>query len=177
MNSAINSGMTISTPTFGEVELLDFTTLDNAMKDSVLEMRNYPKVREQMHNQAVIDKNAHLNFIASLKGNDDKKYFVVKSKQQLLGVIYFTDINYNDKSAVFGIYANLFEKRDKMGSILMETALTYFKDILSFRTLNLEVYEYNQRAVGLYVKFGFLVDKRFYQNGHKVLNMKWIRRT
>ncbi len=165
--------MKIQTPTFGEVELLDFTTLDDTMKDRVLEMRNHPKVREQMHSQDIIDKDDHLKFIASLKGNDYKKYFVVKYKQQLLGVIYFTDIDPKDKSAVFGIYANLFEKRDKIGSMLMETALTYFKDILAFKTLNLEVYESNQRAVGLYVKFGFVVDDYFYHNEHKVLTMKW----
>lgn len=168
--------MKITTATFGDVELLDFTTLDEAMKGRVLEMRNHPQVREQMHSQDIIDKNDHLKFIASLKHNNRKKYFVIEYKQQLLGVIYFTDIDEKNKSAVFGIYANLFEKTDKVGSILMETALTYFKDILSFEALNLEVYESNQRAAALYLKFGFVVDDHFYQEGHKVLNMKWIKR-
>ena len=168
--------MKIITATFGEIELLDFTTLDDVMKGRVLEMRNHPQVREQMHSQAIIAKNDHLKFITSLKDNHSKKYFVVEYKQQLLGVIYFTDIDHKDKSAVFGIYANLLEKRDKMGSILMQAALAYFSDILSYKILNLEVYESNQRAVALYVKFGFVVDDYFYQEGHKVLNMKWIKR-
>nr|WP_317199865.1 UDP-4-amino-4,6-dideoxy-N-acetyl-beta-L-altrosamine N-acetyltransferase [uncultured Psychrobacter sp.] len=167
--------MKITTTTFGDIELLDFTTLDDAMKGSILEIRNHSKVREQMHSQDIIDKNDHLKFIASLKGNNYKKYFVAKYEQRLLGVIYFTDIDEKDRSAVFGIYANLLEKRDKIGSILMETALIYFKDILSFKTLNLEVYESNQRAAGLYLKFGFVVDDHFYQDSHKVLNMKWVK--
>lgn len=169
--------MKVDTSTFGEVDLLDFTTVSYDIKLCVLKMRNHSRVKEQMHSQSLIDEADHLKFIDSLKDNHTKKYFAVRYKEQLIGVIYFTDINLEEKSAIFGIYANLYKKVDKMGSILMESALVYFNDVLSFRALNLEVYESNERAIGLYSKFGFSRSGHFYQEGRNVLVMKYLKRS
>ncbi|MEZ7500936.1 UDP-4-amino-4,6-dideoxy-N-acetyl-beta-L-altrosamine N-acetyltransferase [Psychrobacter sp. Arc29] len=168
--------MKVDTSILGEVDLLDLTDVSYDIKMCVLKMRNHPRVREQMHSQGIIDKTDHLNFIDSLKNSDSKRYFVAQYKQQLVGVVYFTDINLEEKSATFGIYANLYEKVEKIGSLLMESALTYFHNVLSFRVLNLEVYNSNERAVNLYLKFGFSKSNHFYQNGHDVLIMKYLKR-
>jgi len=167
--------MKVNTPSFGEVELLDFTTLSYEIKIDILEMRNHPKVREQMHGQNIIDECQHLNFIKSLKYNDEKKYFLVKYKGKFAGVIYFTDINQVMHSAVFGLYANLHKKIDKTGSILMESALAFFNNSISLETLSLEVYESNKIAENLYLKFGFSTDGFFYQDSDKVLSMELVK--
>lgn len=168
--------MQVDTSTLGRVDLLNLTDVSYDIKICVLQMRNHPRVREQMHSQGIIDEADHLDFIDSLKNNHDKKYFVVQYKGQLVGVIYFTDIDLEEKSATFGIYANLYEKVEKIGSVLMESVLAYFNDVLSFKVLNLEVYESNKKAVNLYLKFGFLKNSHFCQNGHNVLVMKYLKR-
>lgn len=147
------------------------------MRIGILEMRNHHKVRKQMHSQDIINKKDHLEFIDSLKSNNSKKYFAVKYKQQVLGVLNFTSINVKYKSAMFGVYSNLLKKIDKAGSILMEAALTYFKNILFFEKLLLEVYESNHKAVRLYSKFNFVVVDRLYHDNNRVLIMNWIKRT
>lgn len=167
--------MKVDTPTFGKVDLLDFTNVSYDTKMCVLKMRNHAQVREQMHSQGLIDETDHLKFIDSLKDTHSKRYFVAQYHGQLVGVINFTDINLEEKSATFGIHANLYEKVEKMGSVLMESALAYFHNVLSFRVLNLEVYESNERAVNLYLKFGFSKSGHFYQNGHSVLVMKYLK--
>lgn len=163
--------MLINTPSFGEITLTDFTDLSYENKLQILTMRNHPKVRAQMYNQNSIDEEDHINFIESLKDNTEKQYFLVEHKQSIVGVIYFTDIDQNDLSAVFGVYANLINKTDKAGSILMESALGFFKNCLNLNKIILEVYESNEIAMNLYIKFGFTVDNYFYKDGNKVISM------
>ena len=164
--------MLVDTPSFGEVELLNLTSLSYVTKMQVLEMRNHPKVRAQMHSQDIIDEQGHLKFIESLQDNAEKQYFVVKYQQSIVGVIYFTNIDKTKQSAVFGVYANLCKKVAKAGSILMESALAIFDSYIDFKKISLEVYESNTIAMNLYIKFGFSLVGSFDQSNEKVLTMQ-----
>lgn len=164
--------MIVDTQSFGKVKLLNFTTLSYESEMQILEMRNHPKVRAQMHSQDIIDEHSHLKFIESLQNNAEKQYFMVEYRQNIVGVIYFTDIDQTKQSAVFGVYANLYEKVDKAGSILMESALAFFDSCMELKVISLEVYESNTIAVNLYIKFGFSVVDSFDQNGEKVMTMQ-----
>ena len=167
--------MIVETPSFGEVELLTLTSLSYEEKLKVLEMRNHLKVRSQMHGQEIIDEQGHLNFIESLQDSAEKQYFMVKYQKSIVGVIYFTDIDHNTQNAVFGVYANFYRKIDRAGSILMESALTFFKKSTELKKISLEVFEYNEIATNLYKKFGFITEKHLYQDGDKVLVMNLYR--
>lgn len=163
--------MIVNTPSFGEIFLTNFTNLSYEDKIRVLEMRNHPKVRAQMYNQDIIDQSNHITFIDSLKDNSNKQYFTVEYQQSVVGVIYFTDIDQTDLSAVFGVYANLYEKVSRAGSILMESALTYFKDKTDLQKVSLEVYKSNEIAMNLYIKFDFVADNQFSKDGDEVISM------
>lgn len=167
--------MLVDTSSFGEVELLNLASLSHVTKIQVLEMRNHPKVRAQMHSQDIIDEQDHLKFIESLQDNAEKQYFMVKYQQSIVGVIYFTDIDKTKQSAIFGVYANLYKKVDKAGSILMESALAFFDSYIDLKKISLEVYESNIIAMNLYIKFGFSLGGSFNQSGEKVLTMQLIK--
>ncbi|AAZ18517.1 conserved hypothetical protein [Psychrobacter arcticus 273-4] len=164
--------MIVDTPSFGEVELLNLTSLSYESKMKILEMRNHPKVRAQMHSQDIINEEGHLNFIELLKDNAEKQYLMVNYQKSIVGVIYFTDIDDGKHSAVFGVYANLYKKLDSAGSVLMESALAYFDRSINLKKISLEVYESNNIAVNLYIKFGFSLVSSFDQGGEKVLTMQ-----
>ncbi|WP_201590303.1 UDP-4-amino-4,6-dideoxy-N-acetyl-beta-L-altrosamine N-acetyltransferase [Psychrobacter pulmonis] len=164
--------MIVDTPSFGEVELLTLTSLSYEEKLKVLEMRNHLKVRSQMHGQDIIDEQGHLKFIESLQESAEKQYFMVKHQKSIVGVIYFTDIDHNTQNAVFGVYANLYKKVDRAGSILMESALAFFKKSTKLKTINLEVFESNTIAKNLYIKFGFSLDKSFDKGSEKLITMQ-----
>lgn len=165
--------MNIATESFGQVTLHDFINLSDSMMMRVLDMRNHPQVREQMHNPELISKENHLNFINSLK-NSDKKYFVIERQNKLVGTISFTAFDTENCSAELGIYANLEEKTEKAGSILMEAAFSFADKILSLEKIVLEVYEVNQRAFRLYEKFGFTVTDRCEREGRAMVTMEYL---
>lgn len=164
--------MIVDTPSFGKVELLDLNSLPYETKIQVLEMRNHPNVRAQMHSQDIINEHGHLKFIESLQDNFEKQYLLVKHQHNIVGVIYFTEVDQNECSAVFGIYANLYKKVDRAGSILMESALAYFDSCTDLEKISLEVYESNKIATNLYVKFGFSLISSSEQDGEKLLTMQ-----
>lgn len=164
--------MIVDTQSFGKVELINFTTLSYESKMQILEMRNHPKVRAQMHSKNIIDEYSHLRFIESLQDNAEKQYYMVKCQQSVVGVIDFTEIDEIKQNAVFGVYANLYEKVDRAGSILMESALAFFYDNVNLKNVSLEVYESNKIAMNLYIKFGFSSVGSFEQSGDKVVTMQ-----
>lgn len=164
--------MIVDTPSYGEIELLTLTSLSYEEKLEVLEMRNHLKVRSQMHNQGTIDEQGHLNFIESLQDSAEKQYFMVKYQKNIVGVIYFTDIDHNKQNAVFGVYANFHKKIDRAGSILMESALTFFKRSTELKKISLEVFESNIIATNLYIKFGFSLDRSYEKGSEKLITMQ-----
>lgn len=153
-------------------ELLDFVLLSDDLIIEVLEMRNHPEVRVQMHSYNVISKNDHFLFIRSLKESDKNKYFLVKNRESFLGVIYFNNISFSDKKVTIGMYANLNNKVDGVGSLLMESILSVFYQSERLLELNLEVYESNYIAVGLYLKFGFVTYGSCFKENKKLLLMR-----
>lgn len=164
--------MEINTPSFGTVELNDFIELSKGTLRSILHMRNHSDVRMQMHNNSPISEDEHFNFVDSLKTDKSKKYFAVSSSNKIVGVIYFTDINLSESTTTFGIYANLIDKIPRSGSILMEAAITYFNNYIPCNALTLEVYESNERAVNLYLKYGFIEKRIFKKDSKSVVFME-----
>jgi UDP-4-amino-4,6-dideoxy-N-acetyl-beta-L-altrosamine N-acetyltransferase len=123
----------------------------NLSKDDqllVLKWRNDDKIRKWMYNKDIIEEIDHIDFINNLKYNKDKKYFLVILKDKKIGVIYFTDIDYE-----FGIYSNPNFKGN--GKVLMKTILYYTFEVLKLKKLKAEVFSINERALSLYLKFGF----------------------
>ncbi len=133
--------------------LIDFTKLTENEKRVVLSWRNHPEVRKWMFNKNEIPLYEHLDFIESLKKRADRLYYLVKKRKESIGVVDFTDIDYEKKRAHIGLYTDPSLKGT--GKILMETIIRHAFEKMRLKTLIAEVLEENKRAVALYRKFGF----------------------
>ncbi|WP_181450920.1 UDP-4-amino-4,6-dideoxy-N-acetyl-beta-L-altrosamine N-acetyltransferase [Helicobacter valdiviensis] len=120
----------------------------------VFAWRNHAKVSRFMKTNN-FSWEIHNNFIESLKNSKDREYFLVYSGDVAIGVVYFVDINLD--SCEFGIYQN--PNLKGQGNILMEALLDYAFGILKIKELKAHVKCENTKAMNLYSKFGFIIEK------------------
>jgi len=139
---------------FGEIALYNYVNLNENDKALVLSMRNHPEIKKWMHSQDSIPDVAHCEFIERLESQADRRYFLVKQKNNIIGSINFSEINlYN--SVEFGIYTNPFLQLKGAGRMLESAASQYAFIELGVKKIKLEVYSDNERAVYFYNKCGF----------------------
>ena len=81
-------------------------------------------------------------------------YWLVKNKDEYLGVINLTLVDSNNKNAYLGIYSNPHLKG--VGSSLMECLKKVAFDVAHLHTLKLEVIEDNEKALNFFKKAGFV---------------------
>ncbi|WP_170019840.1 UDP-4-amino-4,6-dideoxy-N-acetyl-beta-L-altrosamine N-acetyltransferase [Campylobacter sp. RM16190] len=137
------------------IRLINFTELTKEQKMMVFDWRNDERVAKFMRSKN-INLNEHLKFIKNLKTAHDKIYFLVKENDEFIGVIDF--INISDEECEFGLYAN--PNLKNQGVKLMQIIINYaFSELKVFR-LNSCAYNFNEKAIALYEKFGFeIYDK------------------
>ena len=85
------------------LKLINFTDLTDEQILMILRWRNDEQVAKYMKNKSVSEQE-HRKFIANLKNDETKRYFLVKEDSDYIGVIDFVDIAAD--SCEFGIYAN-----------------------------------------------------------------------
>ena len=141
--------------------LINFLNATKKELEMVRRWRNHPEVKKWMYNQHEITPDEHINFINSLKYSRNKAYWIVKHYTAYIGILSFTNINVIDEYAYLGIYSNPYERIKGAGKTLMSLAIKIAFRFFKLRTLKLEVFESNTRAINLYSKFGFKKEKRF----------------
>lgn len=143
---------------FGEIELCNYVNLSENDKILALSMRNHPEIKKWMHNQDTISSATHFEFIKSLEIKIDRRHFLVKQKNKIIGSINFSEIDLHS-SVEFGIYVNPFLQLTGIGVLIEAVLCHYAFTELNVNKLKLEVYSDNERAIHFYKKCGFeLVD-------------------
>jgi UDP-2,4-diacetamido-2,4,6-trideoxy-beta-L-altropyranose hydrolase/UDP-4-amino-4,6-dideoxy-N-acetyl-beta-L-altrosamine N-acetyltransferase len=160
---------------FGEVDLCNYVNLDENDKALVLNMRNHSQVKKWMYSQDSISKAEHFNFIKSLENDVDRRYFLVKQKEIIIGAVNFANIRSN-KPAIFGFYANPFEQMLGVGRMLELTSLHFIFREINLSKLTLEVFSDNKQVVNLHKKFGFEIVSEKNKNEKKVFCMELSQR-
>lgn len=135
--------------------MIDFTDMTLDEKKMILNWRNDNTIKQWMYDTTDISLESHLNYINSLESSKTKQYMAVKKENQYIGVVYFTNIDFKNKSTYFGLYANPFEKIAGVGRILEEICIKYAFDMLKLSKLKLEVFSDNKKALNLYKKYKF----------------------
>ena len=145
---------------FGEVILCNYINLNENDKILALSMRNHPEIKKWMHNQDSIPNATHCEFVKSLENKIDRRYYLVKQNNIIIGSINFSEINlYN--SVEFGIYTNPFLQLKGAGRLLESAASQYAFIELGVKKIKLEVFSDNERAIHFYNKCGFeLIDTK-----------------
>ena len=147
------------------LELINFTDLTDEQILMILRWRNDERIAKFMKNKSVSEQE-HRNFIANLKNDETKRYFLVKEDSDYIGVIDFVDIAAD--SCEFGIYAN----PELKGKILMQTIVEYAAKTLRVDELKSCAYNENEKAIALYRKFGFEIYGRDEQMSYMSLSLR-----
>lgn len=153
-----------------EIVLINFIDMTLDEKQMVLNWRNNKTIKQWMYNNENISLENHLSFIKSLEKATNKLYFLVKQNNNYIGVIDFTNIDINQKSAEIGLYGNVNLKG--IGNTLMSSICEYGFNHLNFNTLIAEVFIDNKRAIHLYEKFNFQKVNEKMVNNKKVICME-----
>ena len=159
---------------FGEVELCNYTNLNKVDKMLALSMRNHPEIKKWMHSQDSIPDVAHCEFIERLESQADRRYFLVKQKNNIIGSINFSEINF-ENSVDFGIYTNPFLQIKGAGRLLESVASQYAFIELGVKKIKLEVYSDNERAINFYKKCNFNLIKIKKVNDQSIMCMEKVK--
>ena len=71
----------------------NFVTLTGSEIECVYSMRNSEYVRKNCDNSSVFSYESHLKFVSGLKGNNSKRYYLIKIDGQPCGVYNLFDID------------------------------------------------------------------------------------
>ncbi|MDA3886293.1 MAG: UDP-2,4-diacetamido-2,4,6-trideoxy-beta-L-altropyranose hydrolase [Candidatus Delongbacteria bacterium] len=153
-----------------KTELINFIDLSIDEKKMVLMWRNDPNIRKWMFAQEIISLNDHLNYIDSLEEKEDRTYFLVKKASQAIGVIDFTNIDNKNKRTEFGIYSN--PEIKGVGNSLMNSIIDYAFNKLKINTLVSEVFDSNNAAISLYIRYSFEEIEVKKVNGQSIVCME-----
>ena len=159
---------------FGEVELCNYINLNENDKLQALNMRNHLQVKKWMYNQVSISKEDHFGFIKNLDNDMEGRYFLVKQKNNIIGSINFSKINF-ENSVELGIYTNPFLQIKGAGKLLESAASQYAFIELGVKKIKLEVYSDNERAVNFYKKCDFSLINTKKVNHQDVMCMEKMK--
>ena len=159
---------------FGEIDLCNYVNLNENDKALVLSMRNHPEIKKWMHNQDRILDTTHFEFIESLEIQTDRRYFLVKQKNNIIGSVNFSEINF-ENSVDFGIYTNPFLQIKGAGRLLESAASQYAFIELGVKKIKLEVYSDNERAINFYKKCDFNPIDIKKENHQNIMRMEKIK--
>ena len=140
--------------TINNIKLLNFLYLTKKEQFMVLKWRNRTTIRKWMYTSEIISQENHFNFLKILKNDQNKKYFLLQQDNSYIGVIYFTNIDFEEKNAEFGLYSN--PELYGLGHILQEVICIYAFNYLKINTLIAKVLKNNYSAIKLYQKFKFI---------------------
>ena len=139
-----------------DIVITNFINLSEDKKEMVRNWRNSENIRKWLFTNHIISEKEHLNFIKSLKHNNQNYYWLVKNKkEEYLGVISLNRINFKNKTAYLGMYVNPEMIGTRYGRILINSIRTLAFDVAKLHTLKLEVLRNNERAINFYKKFDF----------------------
>ncbi len=144
-----------------DVTLINFIFLTDKEKNLVREWRNHENIRKWMYNDHLISSVEHQEFIENLKNENKNVYWIVKNKgNEYLGTISLQRIDFKNKNAYLGIYANpLLNKRGK-GKILITSLKQMVFRVVNLHTLKPEVLEDNDKGIYFYKSSGFNEEGR-----------------
>jgi UDP-2,4-diacetamido-2,4,6-trideoxy-beta-L-altropyranose hydrolase/UDP-4-amino-4,6-dideoxy-N-acetyl-beta-L-altrosamine N-acetyltransferase len=159
---------------FGEVDLCNYVNLNENDKLQALNMRNHPQIKKWMHNRDSISEEDHFGFIKNLEIDMERRYFLVKQKDNIIGSINFSKINF-ENSVDLGIYTNPFLQLKDSGKLLESAASQYAFIELDVEKIKLEVLPGNEKAIRFYNKCGFKFVNTKKINHQNIMCMEKIK--
>jgi len=144
---------------FDNYKVVNFVNATENQTKQVLNLRNKGSIRKWMFNQDIISEKEHKKFIKKLVSDLKNFYWsVFTENNELLGVVYLNNVNFNHFHAYLGIYANIDINISGKGNILMKILKKIAFTDLQLHTLKLEVFSENEQAIKFYKEQNFKLE-------------------
>jgi UDP-4-amino-4,6-dideoxy-N-acetyl-beta-L-altrosamine N-acetyltransferase len=143
----------------GPLKLVNFVSLSEDEREMVRRWRNHDSIRPLMYQDHIISREEHAAFLSALESDRRNLYWLV-SDTGPLGVVSLNRIDWRNRHAWLGIYADPARAGRGSGKRLMEALSHVAFDLLGMHTLKLEVLEGNDRALRFYEFAGFREEGR-----------------
>jgi len=136
------------------LEIVNLITLDKKTQLEVRNWRNRNDIRKWMINQNLITPDEHERWLKWLKDTDKARVFVGFRGEEPVGVVNLSSIDWNNRTADFGIYTLEGGVGYGLSVLLLDKAFGEY-DLLKVRA---DYIDGNIRAAHLYLKLGFLYE-------------------
>jgi UDP-4-amino-4,6-dideoxy-N-acetyl-beta-L-altrosamine N-acetyltransferase len=125
--------------------------------DMVFEWRNRDQIRKNMYNSEIIEYDTHKKWFESILTSNNSQYFIYEQEKAPLGLVSFTNIDYENKHASWAFYSSDFSVRG-VGSEMEKLALQHAFNNLGLNKLCCEVLDFNFPVVRFHQKHGFKIE-------------------
>ncbi|MCT7541261.1 UDP-4-amino-4,6-dideoxy-N-acetyl-beta-L-altrosamine N-acetyltransferase [Aliarcobacter cryaerophilus] len=139
----------------------NFVNLTRIEHENILKIRNIDYVRSNMKSKDIIAIEDHIHWVDKLKHNNSNIYYAVYYDDVVVGAIYITEIDYEQKKCTWGLY---FKQNINpfISSVSTYCIIDKIFNELNLSILNLEVNKNNIPAYKFDLSFGFKVyDDKF----------------
>ena len=127
----------------------------------LLWIRNERVVRSNMFNNKIISYIDHFDWIDSLKTCLNKKFYIVKYKNKIIGGLGLKNINKISFSAEWAFYISKKSNFIGLAALLEYKAINYFFDNYKLKKLECYVMNHNSEVIKLHKKYGFLIQNNY----------------
>jgi UDP-4-amino-4,6-dideoxy-N-acetyl-beta-L-altrosamine N-acetyltransferase len=138
--------------------LVPVPSLDAESQLTIRSLRNDDSVRKWMFKSTEIELSDHLVWLQSIKDDATRLVLaVVSSRNETVGIVSFTNIDLENKTATWAFYLRPTE-RGGLGSALELAALDFAFGDLGLLKLECQVIEGNLPVLRLHDRFGFSIE-------------------
>lgn len=156
---------------FQTFQLINYLHLNNTEINKILKWRNSDDIRVHSYNQQILTKSVHLTFLNSLQSDNQRGYWLIKSPNQYIGVFNLKLSDSFNKTVVAGTDAAPELIGKGFGRRIISCIEYVAVEKLQMNTLYLEVLESNHRAIRLYEKCQFMVQRVIKKHDENVFVM------
>lgn len=129
--------------------------------ECIFHWRNDVTVRQWMFNQHEIQIEEHISWFNGLKDNPRIKWYIFLDEcNNPQGVVYFTDIKWDDLTTFWGFYARPGASQGTGYKMLNDAIKVAFVE-MGMLQIYADVLVENRRSIYLHEKLGFTEDGRF----------------
>jgi len=160
----------------GKLDFLNYINLSNEDLLTILEYRNHVEVRKMMSNHKEIQTIEHFRYVEKLKQNINNFYWIVKKNENIIGAIYLNNLNYEMRSAYWGIFLNPNYIGTGVGvEVEFEGMKVFFKEF-GFNYIKAEVLNNNIDSHSIQAKFNFReVENNINSVIYELTREDWLR--
>jgi len=131
------------------------------------------KINKNLHGASkVYTLESVIDWINNALKNGDYIFSIIrKSDDKLIGNVGFNKINLIDRTATLGIFIGDIDNHHKgYGTQAIKSLIEYGFDVLNLNNIDLQVFDFNEKAIACYKKIGF----KEYGRRHSAYYLLWL---